>query len=421
MAPAPRKSQADAARIAALRAETAARRKDTPDGGLLSSYMVQTNGGGSLETVAGFGNRRAIVDGFDSVRLPVPPGYGYEAPPPWPAQPMQPVWLGSVPMPTGSILPVELRPPLPRRRARERDRPRRPGDDPRPRHHSLALHLPPRGDLRQRPQGLWHRLVRRPRDGDHRRALRLGPPHRRAGGRDPHHPRPQRQHGALRPVRLPQVRGDERLAETHTRPRRRSHQRPARDEGQVRRGFGEPLGYFGVAAFSDKKLEMLLVNTSGYPVEAAKPFATQWFNGGRIKSAEKDHITYMIDTEGGQSGSPIFFYEKETEERLVVAIHTTGYYPNRGVRITDALLDVIEGWIANPPTGPAAPEEVTPAERAALGGGLSAPRRPRRAAPARRRPPPAPARRPPRAPPAPGRRPCPRSCRSACRRRSSRA
>ena len=112
MARAPRK-QADAARSAALHAETAARRKKTPDGKLLSSYMVQTNGGGSLETVAGFGNRRAIVDGFDSVRLPVPPGYGYEAPPPWPAQPMQPVWLGSVPMPTGSILPVELRPPLP--------------------------------------------------------------------------------------------------------------------------------------------------------------------------------------------------------------------------------------------------------------------------------------------------------------------
>ena len=119
---------------------------------------------------------------------------------------------------------------------------------------------------------------------------------------------------------------------------------------------------------------MLLVNTSGYPVEAAKPFATQWFNGGRIKSAEKDHITYMIDTEGGQSGSPIFFYEKETEERLVVAIHTTGYYPNRGVRITEALLDVIQGWIADPPTGPAAPEEGKPAE-------LSRPRRRRQRTP----------------------------------------
>ena len=49
--------------------------------------MLQTNGGGSLEAVAGFANRRAIVDGFDSVRLPVPPNYGYEAPAPWPARP----------------------------------------------------------------------------------------------------------------------------------------------------------------------------------------------------------------------------------------------------------------------------------------------------------------------------------------------
>ena len=112
--------------------------------------------------------------------------------------------------------------------------------------------------------------------------------------------------------------------------------------------MGARLGYFGVAAFSDDKLRDLLVNTSGYPLEAAKPFATQWFNGGRIKSAEPDHITYMIDTEGGQSGSPIFFYDKETQERVVVAVHTTGYYPNRGVRITDKLLDAIHGWIAGP-------------------------------------------------------------------------
>ena len=172
-------------------------------------------------------------------------------------------------------------------------------------------------------------------------------------------------------------------------------------------GVGEPLGYFGVAAFSDKKLEMLLVNTSGYPVEAAKPFATQWFNGGRIKGAEKDHITYMIDTEGGQSGSPIFFYEKETEQRLVVAIHTTGYYPNRGVRITDALLDLIQaGSPTRPRSGRPRKSDAggTPAPSAAA---VSAPRRPRRAAPACRRRPPAPARRRPRAPPAPARRPCP--------------
>ena len=346
MARAPRKSQADAARIAALRAETTARRKDTPDGGLLSSYMVQTNGGGSLETVAGFGSRRAIVDGFDSVRLPVPPGYGYEAPPPWPAQPMQPVWLGSVPMPTGSILPVELRPPLPGAGLEnvigpdDRVMIRDPATIP----WRCICHLEVIFDNGLKAYGTgWFagpetvitagHCVWDPRTDERAAEIRITPG--RNGSMGPYGQFVSRKYAVMKG--WPKTGAD--VAAISVLP----------EEGRFADGFGEPLGYFGVAAFTDKKLEMLLVNTSGYPVEAAKPFATQWFNGGRIKSAEKDHITYMIDTEGGQSGSPIFFYEKETEERLVVAIHTTGYYPNRGVRITEALLDVIQGWIADPP------------------------------------------------------------------------
>ena len=346
MAPAPRKTAA--ARVAALHEETDARRKnDGPDGPVLSSYMVQTNGGGSLETVAGFANRRAIVDGFDSVRLPVPPGYGYEAPAPWPAPPMQPVWLGSVPMPTGSILPVELRPPLPGAGLEnvigpdDRVMIRDPATIP----WRCICHLEVIFDNGLKGYGTgWFagpetvitagHCVWDPYTDERAAEIRITPG--RNGSMGPYGQFVSSKYEVMEG--WPAAGAD--IAAISVLPK----------EGRFADGFGEPLGYFGVAAFKNPKLEMLLVNTSGYPVEAAKPFATQWFNGGRIKSAEKDHITYMIDTEGGQSGSPIFFYEKETEERLVVAIHTTGYYPNRGVRITEALLEVIEGWIADPPT-----------------------------------------------------------------------
>ena len=56
-----------ARRPAARRKEAGERLKTTPDGRYLSSYMLQTNGGGSLEAVPGFANRRAIgITGADA-------------------------------------------------------------------------------------------------------------------------------------------------------------------------------------------------------------------------------------------------------------------------------------------------------------------------------------------------------------------
>jgi V8-like Glu-specific endopeptidase len=317
-------------------------------GPFLSSFMLQTNGGGSLEAVAGFANRRAIVDGFDSVRLPVPPGYDYEAP--RPAQPFQPVWLGSIPMATGSILPVDLRPPLPgvglENVIGPDDRVMVP--DPATIPWRCICHLEVIFDNGVKSYGTgWlagpetvitaAHCVWDPRSGERAAEIRITPG--RNGSVGPYGSFVSHAYEVNKG--WPAAGAD--LAAIHI---------PSDTPGPFAAGVGARLGYFGIAAFTDEKLVDLLVNTSGYPFEGAnKPFATQWFNGGRIKSAKADHITYMIDTEGGQSGSPIFFYEKETQQRLVVAIHTTGYYPNRGVRITEALLKVIKGWIDKPPKG----------------------------------------------------------------------
>ena len=57
-----------------------------------------------------------------------------------------------------------------------------------------------------------------------------------------------------------------------------------------------------------------------------------------------------MDTMGGQSGGPLFFFDEKTGERIVVAIHTTGDFPNRGIRITDEVFDQLAEWIENPPS-----------------------------------------------------------------------
>ena len=110
----------------------------------------------------------------------------------------------------------------------------------------------------------------------------------------------------------------------------------------------ERLGYFGLKCFSDdevaKKANMLLVNNAGYPYEADKPYGTLWYNAGRVRTVEKTYVEYMVDTEGGQSGSPIYFFDEETNQRFVIAVHTTGDFINRGLRITRDVFSTLKKW-----------------------------------------------------------------------------
>jgi V8-like Glu-specific endopeptidase len=110
----------------------------------------------------------------------------------------------------------------------------------------------------------------------------------------------------------------------------------------------ERLGYFGLKCFTDDdartKSEMLFVNNAGYPYEADKAYGTLWYNAGRVKEMKRSFIEYMVDTEGGQSGSPVYFYDDEKKQRYVIAIHTTGDFVNRGLRITQDVFRTIKGW-----------------------------------------------------------------------------
>lgn len=72
------------------------------------------------------------------------------------------------------------------------------------------------------------------------------------------------------------------------------------------RQLGTAVSWFGFAALTDSYLSKpLLINCAGYPDD--KPRGTQWSDGGRIERFDENFLYYYIDTEVGQSGSPIFF------------------------------------------------------------------------------------------------------------------
>jgi glutamyl endopeptidase len=104
----------------------------------------------------------------------------------------------------------------------------------------------------------------------------------------------------------------------------------------------ERLGYFGLKCFKEtdvaSKAEMLFVNNAGYP------YGTLWYNAGRVRKMEKTYVEYMVDTEGGQSGSPVYFFDEEKNQRFVIAVHTTGDFVNRGLRITPEVFQTIREW-----------------------------------------------------------------------------
>ena len=104
--------------------------------------------------------------------------------------------------------------------------------------------------------------------------------------------------------------------------------------------LGNQVGYFGFAALTDASLQNLLANNSGYPGD--KPFGTQWFNAGRITNVTSRKIYYMLDTYGGQSGSPTWRYING--QRHAVGIHAYGGCPNSSTRIITAVFNNMMAW-----------------------------------------------------------------------------
>jgi len=108
-------------------------------------------------------------------------------------------------------------------------------------------------------------------------------------------------------------------------------------------GIGKMIGV-AVAIVADIALGAVLdtANNSGYPGD--KPFGTQWFNAGRVTKLTDRKFYYMIDTMGGQSGSPVWRFING--QRHAIGVHAYGGCPNSATRITKAVFDNMVAWKA---------------------------------------------------------------------------
>lgn len=83
---------------------------------------------------------------------------------------------------------------------------------------------------------------------------------------------------------------------------------------------------------------------AGYPGD--KPTGTMWQHTGSVSTSGSNRLCYTIDTAGGQSGSGIASNAGAT----VRGVHTTGSSSqNCGTRITTAVYNQIQTWIAQNP------------------------------------------------------------------------
>lgn len=94
-------------------------------------------------------------------------------------------------------------------------------------------------------------------------------------------------------------------------------------------------GYLGYQILNSSQL----LHNSGYPGD--KPNGTQWYNAGPIHTLGARRFFYMIDTAGGQSGSPVFIGSGPNSSS--VGVHGYGGCPNSAVRL---IPDVATNWNA---------------------------------------------------------------------------
>jgi len=115
--------------------------------------------------------------------------------------------------------------------------------------------------------------------------------------------------------------------------------------------LGESRGWFGLTQPSNSELIGMDIELSGYPAVTDYKRHYQFSTTGNISDYGTRRVYYDNDTEGGNSGSPVFIYLPVEISGFpsiyvphVVAIHQ-GWYDstcNKGVRISDHLYDLVQ-------------------------------------------------------------------------------
>lgn len=84
-----------------------------------------------------------------------------------------------------------------------------------------------------------------------------------------------------------------------------------------------------------------ILNNSGYPGDK-RPSTHQWFNAGIATNNTGFRFEYMLDTAGGQSGSPTWINQEG--KKYVVGVHGYGGCPNKCIRAQGYVLQKWGAW-----------------------------------------------------------------------------
>lgn len=109
---------------------------------------------------------------------------------------------------------------------------------------------------------------------------------------------------------------------------------------------GDTVGWFGMYSLpGTNRFAGTRARIQGYPMD--KVPSTQWQMADDIHHSTDRRLFYRIDTAGGQSGSPVFKWNRPScGGPCSFGIHTYGFYPgqttyNSGTRITATVFDKI--------------------------------------------------------------------------------
>ena len=113
-------------------------------------------------------------------------------------------------------------------------------------------------------------------------------------------------------------------------------------------------GWFSTAVMNDAGLVQQRVNVSGYPGDKGiqnPQGSEQWFHAKQVVTVSPLRVFYDVDTMGGQSGAPAWLQTPNGPRGVGVHAYgigatLPGITANSAPRITQAVLDVIKGWIA---------------------------------------------------------------------------
>ncbi|HSR32082.1 MAG TPA: hypothetical protein VLY63_16090, partial [Anaerolineae bacterium] len=128
------------------------------------------------------------------------------------------------------------------------------------------------------------------------------------------------------------------------------------------RNVGDFTGWMGrITASSSNSMYTGTANTAGYPCNVAggtctnpvTPSNTQWFDADSGRTATEYNHWYWMDTQPGQSGSPVWRYVDP--DRHIMTVHTSGNDgsgSNHGTRLNQNKFDQVNTWCSadTPPT-----------------------------------------------------------------------